>query len=98
MNNIKTSNETNKKIAKIIDDCNKDAGSNRIADRFFEFISKVFSPIIPALAGSGILKGILLLLSQFGLISDSNGLYVILNIASNVIFYQLYWLSQHLRS
>jgi len=89
MNNIKTSNETNKKIAKIIDDCNKDAGSNRIADRFFEFISKVFSPIIPALAGSGILKGILLLLSQFGLISDSNGLYVILNIASNAIFYFL---------
>lgn len=65
---------------------NKFAGA---IDKAFDFIAQVFAPIIPGLAGSGILKGILLLLVQLGLLSDTSGLFVILNIASNAIFYFL---------
>lgn len=60
-----------------------------LLDRVFDFMANVFSPIIPALAGSGILKGILLLLNQFGLLTETNGLYILLTIASDAIFYFL---------
>lgn len=58
-------------------------------DRVFEFMAKVFSPVIPALAGSGILKGILLLLNQLGILGETDGIFIILSISSNAIFYFL---------
>lgn len=58
-------------------------------DLFFEFMSKIFSPLIPLLAGSGILKGLLLLFSQLDIISQTSEAYTILISISESIFYFL---------
>lgn len=55
----------------------------------FEIISGAFSPLIPALAGSGILKALLTVLTQFNWLSAESSTYVILSAASNAIFYFL---------
>lgn len=55
----------------------------------FAFIASLFGPIIPALAGSGILRGILLISLQFGILNEESTTYLILNSASNVVFYFL---------
>lgn len=64
---------------------NNESGLNKV----FLFIASLFGPIIPALAGSGILRGILLIALQFGLLNESSTTYLILNAASNVVFYFL---------
>lgn len=55
----------------------------------FEIISGAFSPLIPALAGSGMLKALLTVLTQFNWLSAESSTYVILSAASNTIFYFL---------
>lgn len=55
----------------------------------FEIISGAFSPLIPAMAGSGMIKALLTVLVQFNLLSDSSSTYAVLSAASNAIFYFL---------
>ena len=55
----------------------------------FEIISGAFSPLIPALAGSGMLKALLTVLTQFNWLSAESSTYVILSATSNAIFYFL---------
>lgn len=62
---------------------------NTLVNRAFDFLSQIFQPIVPAFAGAGILKGLLLLFNQMGVLSDTNGIYILLSIASNGIFYFL---------
>ena len=57
--------------------------------RFFNTISSIFTPLLPALAGAGILRGILLLIEQLGWIDNKSGTYVILSAASMSVFYFL---------
>lgn len=57
--------------------------------RFFNTISSIFTPLLPALAGAGILRGILLLIEQLGWIDNKSGTYVILTAASMSVFYFL---------
>ncbi|MFM9597060.1 PTS transporter subunit EIIC, partial [Streptomyces scabiei] len=49
----------------------------------------IFTPLLPLLAGSGVLRGIVLLLSQVGWLSESSGTYHILTAASTAVFYFL---------
>lgn len=55
----------------------------------FEIISGAFSPLIPAMAGSGMIKALLTVLTQFNLMSDTSSTYALLSAASNAIFYFL---------
>ncbi|GGP08585.1 beta-glucoside-specific PTS transporter subunit IIABC [Oceanobacillus neutriphilus] len=55
----------------------------------FEVISGAFSPLIPAMAGAGMVKALLTVLSEMGLISDASSTFAVLNAASNSIFYFL---------
>ncbi|CAM4192495.1 glucose PTS transporter subunit IIA [Lederbergia lenta] len=55
----------------------------------FEIISGAFSPLIPAMAGSGMIKALLTVLVQFNLLSDSSSTYAVLSAASNAVFYFL---------
>lgn len=55
----------------------------------FTAIAGIFSPLLPALAGSGILFGLLLLCSQLGWISQKSGTFIILTAASKSVFYFL---------
>ena len=63
--------------------------SGSIISNIFSAISAIFAPLLPALAGSGILRGLLILAVQIGLISENSGTYTILSVASMSVFYFL---------
>src|SRR5699024_3027603 len=46
-----------------------------VINRIFDFLSQIFQPIVPAFAGAGILKGLLLLFNQMGVLSETSGMY-----------------------
>ncbi|MFB5267803.1 beta-glucoside-specific PTS transporter subunit IIABC [Paenibacillus enshidis] len=54
-----------------------------------DLISSIFSPLLGAMAGAGVLKGLLALFSQLGWINGASGTYLILNAASDSVFYFL---------
>lgn len=54
-----------------------------------EYIVGIFQPLVPAIAGAGVLKSVLVLLSTFGLVSTFEGLYTILLSISDATFYFL---------
>lgn len=54
-----------------------------------KIISGAFSPLIPLLAGSGMMKAVLTVLVQAGLLAESSSTYLILSAASNAAFYFL---------
>jgi beta-glucoside PTS system EIICBA component len=60
-----------------------------IIEKIFEVISGSFSPLLGALAGAGMLRAILALLTMTGTLSTDSGTYTILLAAGNAIFYFL---------
>ncbi len=60
------------------------AGSN-----ILQIISKIFTPVVPAIAAAGLIKGLLSAFSRLGWVDASSSTYVILFAASNVIFYYM---------
>ena len=57
--------------------------------KVFSAISGIFAPLLPALAGSGILRGLLILAVQIGFIKESSSTYTILYAAASAVFYFL---------
>lgn len=57
--------------------------------KVFEVISGSFSPLIPAMAGSGMLKALLTVLTMASWMSDTSDTYMILSAAGNAVFYFL---------
>lgn len=68
-----------------------DAGSSDegIVSKIFSAISGIFAPLLPAMAGSGILRGLLILCVQLGLITEGTGTYTILYTLCMSVFYFL---------
>jgi PTS system beta-glucosides-specific IIC component len=60
-----------------------------ISSRIFDTISGSFTPLIPVLCGSGLLKALIAILTMVGWLSESSGTYSILSAASNAVFYFL---------
>lgn len=58
----------------------------RAFDGVADFVSGIFSPIIPALAGAGMVKALLALLVSFGLVKTNNQTYVIINMIGDATF------------
>lgn len=56
---------------------------------FLDTVAGIFTPLLPLLAGSGVLRGIVLLLTQVGLLSDTSSTYTILTVSSTAVFYFL---------
>lgn len=54
-----------------------------------DIISGIFIPVIPAMAGSGVLKALLSVVAMLGWISTTSQTYQILNFVSNTVFYFL---------
>ncbi|WP_340399260.1 beta-glucoside-specific PTS transporter subunit IIABC [Paenibacillus sp. FSL H8-0079] len=54
-----------------------------------DIISSIFSPILGALVGAGVLKGLLTLIVSLNWIDQAGGTYLILNAASDSVFYFL---------
>ncbi|MCM1088913.1 MAG: beta-glucoside-specific PTS transporter subunit IIABC [Muribaculaceae bacterium] len=51
-----------------------------------DFISSIFSPIVPALAGAGMVKALLAFLTAFHLIDTASSNYIILNMIGDATF------------
>ena len=54
-----------------------------------DFISGTFVPIIPAIAGAGMVRAVLSLLTVFGVITTKSQTYVVLNFFADAVFYFL---------
>lgn len=76
-------------VTKSNDTKSKNKQKENILNRFFSFVSGVFTPFLGALAASGILKGFITLAVTFNWMSNKSGQYLILNAASDTIFYFL---------
>ena len=50
-------------------------------------LGEIFTPIVPAIAAAGLIKGLLSAVAKLGWVDASASTYVILNTASNIIFY-----------
>lgn len=60
-----------------------------VIDIVFDTISGIFTPILPAIVGAGLLKGVMALLTALKLISESNSEYAILSMIADAPFYFL---------
>lgn len=60
-----------------------------VVDAIITTIPTIFQPILPAIIGGGLMKGIMALLTAFNLIAPESGIYFILNIISDAPFYFL---------
>ncbi|MGM0095020.1 PTS system, beta-glucoside-specific IIA component [Enterococcus sp. DIV1083b] len=67
----------------------EEQASGSIISSIFSAVSAIFAPLLPVLAGSGILRGLLILFVQLGIISEDSGTYSILFVASMSVFYFL---------
>jgi len=65
------------------------ANKKKIGAVVLDFVVSVFQPLIPAIAGAGILKSILLLLLMFNIIDKSGHTYLILSYIGDAVFYFL---------
>ncbi|WP_322155423.1 PTS transporter subunit EIIC [Paratractidigestivibacter sp.] len=68
-----------------------DVSNGSIGNRILQTVSKMFTPLIPAIAAAGLIKGLLtaakLICSQQGIDISTNDTYVLLYAASQIIFY-----------
>lgn len=65
----------------------KKVGESKQKISLLKVISGAFSPLIPLLAGAGMIKALLMVLVEFGLLSDVSSTYAILSAAGNAVFY-----------
>lgn len=65
----------------------KKKATGNIWNRFLETISGCIAPMVPALAASGFIKVILIIVTMTGLLSSDSQTYMLLNTASDAVFY-----------
>lgn len=65
------------------------AGKQKLHTRFFDFISGVFAPILPAIAGAGLLKGVLALINAFGWVDPTSQTFLIFSAIADAVFFFL---------
>jgi len=68
---------------------NEEKGGGSAISRLIDVVTAIFTPALGALAGSGILKGLLMILTSAGWLSIDSGTYQILFAASDSIMYFL---------
>lgn len=72
---------------------NNDLGTKEVESKkfqwkvIFETLSAIFLPVIPVLAGTGMLKGVLILITSYTKISANAGPMLVLNMAADTVFY-----------
>lgn len=60
-----------------------------VLDTIFDVISGIFTPLMPAIIGSGLIKGLMVLFVVFGWLSSESSSYVVLTVFSDGVFYFL---------
>ncbi|UOE93904.1 beta-glucoside-specific PTS transporter subunit IIABC [Alkalihalobacillus sp. LMS39] len=85
-------NEVYKTIAQVANiggPSDKDAPKSSVISQLFDVISRSFSPLLGALAGAGMLKALLVVLTMTGVLTEGSGTYQILSAAGNAVFFFL---------
>ncbi|MBS6500608.1 MAG: beta-glucoside-specific PTS transporter subunit IIABC [Clostridium sp.] len=67
----------------------EEKSSGNILTRMFNTMSSIFNPIIIALAGAGMIKALLVILTTYGFMDNTGSTYKILSAAGNSVFYFL---------
>lgn len=80
-------------IKKLISDKGSNTTNNKekrkIGAVLLDFVISVFQPLIPAIAGGGILKSLLMLLNMLGILSNTTQTYKVLNFVGDAPLYFL---------
>ena len=58
-----------------------------VGQSILDYITNAFIPLVPALVGSGVLKGLLSLFTTLGWLDASSATYAVLSAAGNAVFY-----------
>ena len=72
-----------------IENTSNERKKKRPLDVIIDTISQIFTPVVPAVVGAGVMKGIMALLLYFKVLSDGGGTYAVLNMISDAAFYFL---------
>lgn len=78
-----------KQVGFVMDDVTAEKKKNMRIGGIFETISAIILPVIPAMAGTGILKGLITILTGYCGVDGASDLIQIMTIASDVVFYFL---------
>lgn len=84
--------EVYNEVASYLGLSNEDQAEVKINKKFsvkeaINVVASLFTPLVPALAGSGIIKGLLVLFTNYGWMANTSGAYQILSAASDAVFY-----------
>lgn len=71
----------------LIEDTENSGEKQKPLDVVFNTISGSFTPLIPVLCATGLIKALIAILEQFDLISTTSGTFSILSAAGNALFY-----------
>ncbi len=66
-----------------------EAPKGSLADRIIDTISGIFTPVLPALTASGMLKAVLAILVAFKLVNNTSSTYQVINFMADATFYFL---------
>ncbi len=55
-------------------------------DVVIDLVTSIFTPILPALIGAGMIRAILMLCTQFGILATDGGTYIVINEIYNAVF------------
>ena len=67
----------------------EDGKKLNIMNRIMKVLSGAFLPLIPALAGAGMIKALLTFFTEFGIMGYEDSTYLILSAAGNAVYYFL---------
>lgn len=85
--------EVHDEVKKLISDKETSTNNNKekrkVGAIILDFVISVFQPLIPAIAGGGILKSLLMLLNMLGILSNTTSTYKILNFVGDAPLYFL---------
>ena len=63
------------------------AEKQSFGNQLIQKLGEIFTPLVPAIAAAGLIKGLLSAVAKLGWVDSAASTYVILNTASNIIFY-----------
>lgn len=71
------------------DNQDKEKSDKNIVIRMIDTLSGIFTPILPALCGAGMLKAVLVLLTMFHIVGETSTTYQLIQMFSDALFYFL---------
>ena len=64
-----------------------ETGNESLINRFVSLVVSIFSPLLPLLAGAGLLRGFTILANELGILSVESDTNTLLTLAATSVFY-----------